>query len=1478
MKTTFKIFTFLFLFNPLTGISANTIDDQTVINNMNQALQRAVGQQYYNFQNTNVQPKGNTIEVKGVAQLFGVSNVKTTAVFRNESSMVSFKAEFPQNAKSQNIHQFAGSNLLAFAPSDIRNKLELDFFHIDFSPTKSISDMGIRYRLPVGQMYKPVGNFGLDKITLAIGMGSPGASGSRSLKATFGGFFKFGSSEIRLFSTAATALDDFIMKGEFITPDANVGNFLRQIGGDQLLAGLSLPQGVSNISLNKTIISFAPTQKKIGIYGVTTFGATEIILQPDAKFNVKAVRKKPKQDSNTNTNNSKTDEQKEREEETKLKASMSGSLKVLMGFAPDRNTFDLNKVGLGVLQDVGLNNVAVVVSTLEGAATSNLQIFKMVGSGDTGIEKGVNIIAGLDLRPLKMDKMIGVNSIAVRATLSSNPELMGMVNFNNIKIPGADNVSFTKAFFSLAPKTMSVTLGGELEALLSGNPEPLVFRGALSISASASLSGELGMIGAWNDPLGAKGITVFGAGLTIGGNFASGIPTPIFGISGDIKLGNLTQVDGAVHFDAGRPTRTMAAFNMTKLKMDEILSAMVEPKVRNQVPAFIKSLNLQNVGFKIAPDDIQTPDGRTYDAGFGVRGTINIAGMTGTLDVNLAYAQGLRAKASMSRIDHGQWFKFTGSQGQGNPNADLNLEYANLISGKNPLLVISGSLTILGLNRDANIIVDRNGFSAAVEGSLFGKFKALLEVKGAALDNTANMSIRVAMKDWDASGFAAAMNKKTGEALDKFTKDSQNAYRKAQNDLTWARNYLSTTQADVDAFNRQKKKVDADIKKVQGLEKNANDKLAELNRAKNAKFPSTLHLRVPDLAAQYAAIKGSKETAVLALKGYKETLEGLKRAVDWSKREVATRMIDASKLVIQGVEQVTTNGAIVTKYIVQNGNPLGLVKIKNAEFAGSLNGFSGGTVSANLNMELANKKINASFNFPFNKGDIAKAAEELANIILGKKSTKTTNSFKSTFASSMKKPLVYNKPASTISKPNKNVPRGIPTKPNSQTTVSINPNPPIPTLDTEVTTGGNTTGSNGNTNTNGNNNGNNNTGGNTNPKPNPIPADAVAIFYQDYGYGGKAMGLKEGQHSMQVLQRGIGNDQISSLKVKPGYQVTLFQHDRFGGRKIVATKSMDLTNFNDQASSILIEKTRNTPTPPNPAPTPTLGKLEPNAYYIIESRLRKDLVIDVTNSATKNETNLVIWNKNGANATKNQIWKAIPAANGYYVFETALKAGMAMDVYGGRTADRTNIQLYSKHGQPSQQFRLIPTSDGYFKMESKLGKGKNVDVYGGQPKQGSNINIIQDNGHSAQQFRFIKVELGNSTPVTKAGQFVRIQNRWKGDQYIHVERPQVESGKIQPGWWSAQWTIEPIAGTQYVRIRNRWKTDQVLHIERGRLESSKIHDGAWSAQWIIEPVAGTQYVCIRNRWKGEERLHIEHGRLESSKIHNGAWSAQWIIK
>ncbi|MCW4456326.1 carbohydrate-binding protein [Flavobacterium sp. MXW15] len=86
----------------------------------------------------------------------------------------------------------------------------------------------------------------------------------------------------------------------------------------------------------------------------------------------------------------------------------------------------------------------------------------------------------------------------------------------------------------------------------------------------------------------------------------------------------------------------------------------------------------------------------------------------------------------------------------------------------------------------------------------------------------------------------------------------------------------------------------------------------------------------------------------------------------------------------------------------------------------------------------------------------------------------------------------------------------------------------------------------------------------------------VATVYKDCNYGGYAVALPEGNYTLSQLQaRGIANDDISSLRVNAGYQVTFYEHDNFGGASV--TKSADTSclvadGFNDRASSLVVSR------------------------------------------------------------------------------------------------------------------------------------------------------------------------------------------------------------------------------------------------------------------------------------------------------------------
>jgi len=91
------------------------------------------------------------------------------------------------------------------------------------------------------------------------------------------------------------------------------------------------------------------------------------------------------------------------------------------------------------------------------------------------------------------------------------------------------------------------------------------------------------------------------------------------------------------------------------------------------------------------------------------------------------------------------------------------------------------------------------------------------------------------------------------------------------------------------------------------------------------------------------------------------------------------------------------------------------------------------------------------------------------------------------------------------------------------------------------------------------------------------PPTGVATVYQDCNYGGYAVPLNEGRYTLAQLQAlGVRNDDLSSLKVNAGYQVTLYEGDNFSGRSVTKTGNAGCLvddAFNDIASSAVVAKT-----------------------------------------------------------------------------------------------------------------------------------------------------------------------------------------------------------------------------------------------------------------------------------------------------------------
>lgn len=79
--------------------------------------------------------------------------------------------------------------------------------------------------------------------------------------------------------------------------------------------------------------------------------------------------------------------------------------------------------------------------------------------------------------------------------------------------------------------------------------------------------------------------------------------------------------------------------------------------------------------------------------------------------------------------------------------------------------------------------------------------------------------------------------------------------------------------------------------------------------------------------------------------------------------------------------------------------------------------------------------------------------------------------------------------------------------------------------------------------------------------------------YNGTAFGGTSELLGSGNYNYDQLVKGIGNDTISSIRIAPGYKVTLFADANYSGASTVITGNVDnLGNLNRQVSSLKIEK------------------------------------------------------------------------------------------------------------------------------------------------------------------------------------------------------------------------------------------------------------------------------------------------------------------
>lgn len=235
-------------------------------------------------------------------------------------------------------------------------------------------------------------------------------------------------------------------------------------------------------------------------------------------------------------------------------------------------------------------------------------------------------------------------------------------------------------------------------------------------------------------------------------------------------------------------------------------------------------------------------------------------------------------------------------------------------------------------------------------------------------------------------------------------------------------------------------------------------------------------------------------------------------------------------------------------------------------------------------------------------------------------------------------------------------------------------------------------------------------------------ASAVTL-YTDKGYKGKAVTLSEGEYNLSRMGLyNLKDNDMSSLKVTPGFKVTIYEDDNFNGKSksYTASESFVGEEWNDKMSSLKVE---------------AYGKSGLSGDYKLQNR-NSGKFLDLDNNKTDNKTAIVQYDDEYIDAT--QIWTLteIGGEKGVYSICTSVNKRQGMDVADWSKDNGAQVQLYEYNGNRNQQFIVVEKGDGYYQFVSRL-SGKVIEIPSSSKDNGEWIKLYDNNGTNTQQWKFV---------------------------------------------------------------------------------------------------------------------------------------------
>lgn len=146
-------------------------------------------------------------------------------------------------------------------------------------------------------------------------------------------------------------------------------------------------------------------------------------------------------------------------------------------------------------------------------------------------------------------------------------------------------------------------------------------------------------------------------------------------------------------------------------------------------------------------------------------------------------------------------------------------------------------------------------------------------------------------------------------------------------------------------------------------------------------------------------------------------------------------------------------------------------------------------------------------------------------------------------------------------------------------------------------------------------------------------------------------------------------------------------------------------------------------------------EIQDGAVYMIKNA-NSNLYLDVTGGVAADGTNVQQWGATYPGGSYNN-WKLVDAGDGYYQIYSMVGDGntYVLDVSGTKTANGTNIIIWTNKKNNGQYFKLEDNGDGTYSILTKVtGGASGLDVYDSSTENGGNVVQWKNYGSKNQQW------------------------------------------------------------------------------------------------------------------------------------------------